>query len=350
MKKVNYKSLNILIILAIVYVLFLMRDLWIGVFFKVLAVLKPFIIAFAMAYAIYPFLRWLQSKKIPKFFAILIILVILALFIFFVVISLVPVFTDQLVSLFGNIMKFVSEMGSKYDIDIAPIQTNLSTIFNTISSNVSKYISDGAINLVNSSISFVSNSIIVLVAFIYFLIDMDKIRDNVDEFFSKKSKKTYKLVQDIDHVTTSYFKGLFLTILIQFFEYTIVFYLIGHPNFLLLGVLSSVSTLIPYFGGLIVNIIALIIASVVSPQLFVMTLIVAIVFPNIDGYLISPKIYGKTNNISPLLSIFAVFAGGVLGGFVGILIALPLTIILRTIYKSYKKDISKKIGNIRGKL
>lgn len=350
MKKVNYKSLNILIILAIVYVLFLMRDLWIGVFFKVLAVLKPFIIAFAMAYAIYPFLRWLQSKKIPKFFAILIILVILALFIFFVVISLVPVFTDQLVSLFGNIMKFVSEMGSKYDIDIAPIQTNLSNIFNTISSNVSKYISDGAINLVNSSISFVSNSIIVLVAFIYFLIDMDKIRDNVDEFFSKKSKKTYKLVQDIDHETTSYFKGLFLTILIQFFEYTIVFYLIGHPNFLLLGVLSSVSTLIPYFGGLIVNIIALIIASVVSPQLFVMTLIVAIVFPNIDGYLISPKIYGKTNNISPLLSIFAVFAGGVLGGFVGILIALPLTIILRTIYKSYKKDISKKIGNIRGKL
>ena len=350
MKKVNYKSLNILIILAIVYVLFLMRDLWIGVFFKVLAVLKPFIIAFAMAYAIYPFLRWLQSKKIPKFFAILIILVILALFIFFVVISLVPVFTDQLVSLFGNIMKFVSEMGSKYDIDIAPIQTNLSTIFNTISSNVSKYISDGAINLVNSSISFVSNSIIVLVAFIYFLIDMDKIRDNVDEFFSKKSKKTYKLVQDIDHETTSYFKGLFLTILIQFFEYTIVFYLIGHPNFLLLGVLSSVSTLIPYFGGLIVNIIALIIASVVSPQLFVMTLIVAIVFPNIDGYLISPKIYGKTNNISPLLYIFAVFAGGVLGGFVGILIALPLTIILRTIYKSYKKDISKKIGNIRGKL
>lgn len=350
MKKVNYKSLNILIILAIVYVLFLMRDLWIGVFFKVLAVLKPFIIAFAMAYAVYPFLKWLQSKKISKFFAILIILVILALFIFFVVISLVPVFTDQLVSLFGNIMKFVSEMGSKYDIDIAPIQTNLSTIFNTISSNVSKYISDGAINLVNSSISFVSNSIIVLVAFIYFLIDMDKIRDNVDEFFSKKSKKTYKLVQDIDHETTSYFKGLFLTILIQFFEYTIVFYLIGHPNFLLLGVLSSVSTLIPYFGGLIVNIIALIIASVVSPQLFVMTLIVAIVFPNIDGYLISPKIYGKTNNISPLLSIFAVFAGGVLGGFVGILIALPLTIILRTIYKSYKKDISKKIGNIRGKL
>lgn len=350
MKRVNYKMLNILIVLAIIYVLFLMRNLWSGVFFKLLAILKPFIIAFALAYAIYPFLKWLQSKKIPKFLAILIILIILALFITFVVMSLIPIFTDQLMSLFNNIMTFVSEMGSKYNINIAPIKTNLSDIFNTISINISKYISDGAINLVNASISFVSNSIIVLVSFIYFLIDMDKIRDGVDEFFAKKNKKTYKLIKDIDYETTQYFKGLFLTILIQFFEYTIIYYLVGHPNFLLLGILSSISTLIPYFGGLIVNIIALIIASVISPQLFIFTLIISIVFPNIDGYLVSPKIYGKTNNISPLLSIFAVFAGGILGGFVGILIALPLTIILRTIYKSYKKDISKKIGNIKGKI
>lgn len=347
---INYKTLNVLIILAIIYILFLMKDLWAGVFFKVLAILKPFIIAFAMAYALYPFLKWLQSKKIPKFLGILIILIMLIAFISFIVISLVPIFTDQLVSLFNSIMTFVTEMGDKYDINIAPIQTNLSDIFNTILSKLSKYISDGAINLVNSSISLISNTIIVLVSFIYFLIDMDKIRDDVDEFFSKKSKKTYKLIKDIDYETTQYFKGLFSTIIIQFFEYTIIYYLIGHPNFLLLGILSSISTLIPYFGGLIVNIIALIIASVISPKLFILTLIVSIVCPNIDGYLISPKIYGKTNNISPLLSIFAVFAGGILGGFIGILIALPLTIILRTIYKSYKNDISKKIGNIKNKI
>ena len=60
--------------------------------------------------------------------------------------------------------------------------------------------------------------------------------------------------------------------------------------------------------------------------------------------------YCKTNNISPLLTIFAVFAGGVLGGFVGILIALPLTIILRTIFKYYKGDISKKIDDIKEKI
>ena len=144
--------------------------------------------------------------------------------------------------------------------------------------------------------------------------------------------------------------GLCLTLVIQFFEYTIVFLLIGHPNFLLLGILSSISSLIPYFGGFIVNVIAIMIAAVVSPKLLILTLIVAIVLPNIDGYIISPKVYGKTNNISPLLTIFAVFAGGVLGGFIGILIALPLTIILRTIFKYYKGDISKKIDDIKEKI
>lgn len=350
MKKVNYKMVNLLIILTIVYILFLLKDLWCGVFFKVLAILKPFIFAFAIAYALNPFLKWLEKKKIKKPLGIIIIMVLLILFLAFIIMSLIPIFTDQLISLFSSIMTFISEMGSKYDINIDPIKTNLSDIFNKISYNIGKYISDGAVNVVNSSISFISNAVIVFVSSIYFLIDMDKIRDNIKDFFSKGNKKTYKLIDLIDHETTQYFKGLSLTLIIQFFEYTIIYYLIGHPNFLLLGVLSSISTLIPYFGGLVVNIIALAIASVIDPTLTLLTLLVAIILPNIDGYVISPKVYGKTNNLSPLLTIFAVFAGGVLGGFIGILIALPVTIILRTIYNYYKNDISKKIINIKDKI
>lgn len=350
MKKVNYKMINALLFLTIIYVLFLLKDLWAGVFFKILEVLKPFIFAFAIAYALHPFLKWLESKGIPKPISVIIIIILVILFLVLIIISLIPIFTEQLIELFGSIMTFISEMGSKYDIDIQPIKTSLSDIFNKISYNISKYISDGAINMVNASISFFSNTIIVFVSSIYFLIDMDKIRDSLKDFFGKRNKKTYKLIDKIDYETTQYFKGLSLTLLIQVFEYTIIFYLIGHPNFLLFGVLSSISTLIPYFGGLIVNLIALAIASVISPKLFILTLIVALILPNIDGYVVSPKIYGKTNNISPLLTIFAVFAGGVLGGFTGILIALPVTIILRTIYKHYKNDISKKIVDIKDKI
>lgn len=349
MKNINYKMINILLVLLIVYILYLLRDLWGGVFYKVLSVLKPFIVAFVIAYALHPFVKWLESKRVPKGLSVIIIVILLLLFIALIIKSLIPIFTDQLGSLFNNIMAFIGEMGNKYDINIAPIESNVSEIYNKLSADLSKYISDGAITFVNASISFFSNLIIIFVSTIYFLLDMDKIRDNVEGFVKSKNKNTFKLVEEVDYETTQYFRGLFLTLLIQFFEYTIIFKLIGHPNFLLLGILSSISTLIPYFGGLIVNIIALIIASVVSPRLFILTLIVSLILPNIDGYVISPKVYGKTNNISPLLSIFAVFAGGVLDGFVGILIALPVTIILRAIYKHYKNDISKTINNYKGK-
>ncbi len=347
MKKVNYKYLNILLLLLIVYVLFLLRDLWLGVFFKVLAVLKPFIIAFVIAYALFPLEKWLETKKIPKLFSILIIVIFIIFFLVVLVYSLIPLFTEQLISFFSSFMTFLSDISSKFDINIEPIKKTLMDTFNKLSVDVSKYISNGAISFVNASISFISNFIIIFVSFIYFLIDMDRIRDNVADFFKKKGKKSFSLIKDVDYEITQYFKGLSLTMVIQFFEYTILFYLIGHPNFLLLGVLTAVATLIPYFGGFIVNMIAIMIASVISPKLLILTLVVSIIFPNIDGYIVNPRIYGKTNNISPILTIFAVFAGGVLGGALGILIALPSIIIIRTLYSHYKKDISKKINNIK---
>ena len=85
-------------------------------------------------------------------------------------------------------------------------------------------------------------------------------------------------------------------------------------------------------------------ASVVSFPLFVATLIICLVAPNIDGYIISPKIYGKSNNISPLWTIFAVFAGGALYGFVGIVVALPLYILLNCAFNFYKEDIHQKMS------
>jgi predicted PurR-regulated permease PerM len=81
-----------------------------------------------------------------------------------------------------------------------------------------------------------------------------------------------------------------------------------------------------------------------------MSAIICVIFPQIDGYLIIPKIYGKTNKVPALLSIFAVFAGGVLGGFIGILIALPITIILQCVYRNYDEEITEKIGNIKEKI
>ena len=129
-----------------------------------------------------------------------------------------------------------------------------------------------------------------------------------------------------------------------------MFLLIGHPNYLILGILASVTTIIPYFGALICNVLALLIASVISTKLFVLTVIVLIVCPQLDGYLIGPKIYGKTNKINPVVNIFAVFAGGVLAGFWGIVCALPVAIAIKATLEFFKEDITDKIEEIKEKV
>lgn len=347
MKKNRF--LNILIIVGIVYLLYLMRDLWVGVFIKLIAIFKPFIIGFILAYAFYPFLRWMQ-KKLPKWLGVVIILLIVLGIIAYIIINIIPVFTNELADLLSGLIQFIKDIDTKFGVDLTGLQDGLVLTFNKISKEFTNDIAVTGGKIISASINVVSNVVISLVAFIYLLVDMDKIREKIKKYFRLKSKKTYNLVKEIDTSCTAYFKGLFINVLISFIEYTLLYRIIGHPNFLLLGIIAAFSPLIPYFGGILMNIVAIITASVISPQLLVLSLIVMLIFPQIDGYLIAPKIYGKTNKVPALLTIFAVFAGGVLGGFIGIIIALPITIIIQTIYTNYDDEISKKISNLKEKI
>ena len=346
MDKIKSRLINILLITGIVYLLYLMRNLWGDVVVKILAIFKPFIIGFVLAYAFYPFLKFLQ-KKLPKWLGIVIILLIVLAYI---IINIIPVFTTELADLLSGLMEFLKDVDKKFNIDLTSLEDVLMKTFNKISKEFTDDIAVTGGKIINTSINLISNFIISLVAFIYLLIDMDKIREKIKKYFKLKSKKTYNLVKEIDMSCTAYFKGLFINILIMFIEYTLLYRIIGHPNFLLLGIIAAFSPLIPYFGGIIMNVVAIITASVISTKLLILCLIICLIFPQIDGYLISPKIYGKTNKVPALVTIFAVFAGGVLGGFVGIIIALPIAIIIQTIYKNYDDEISQKISDLKEKI
>ena len=326
--KINYKLINFLLVLLIVCLLYLIRGLWLGILTKIIAVIFPFLIAFAVAYAMYPYCKKLEGYGLPKWLAMGIIYFIIVGFIVVIGITVVPMLYDQVLLFLSNISAVITDISSKYEVDLGVLQKSISSISSDVLKNVGAYISDGAINIVNASINVVTNLIIVVAVSVYLLWDMDKIRDWVRTSLKKRKTKTYRYIKRLDTEISNYFSGLFKTMIIQFVEYTIVFALIGHPNYLVLSILAAVTTIIPYFGGLLVNILAVIIASVVSTELLILTILVCIICPSIDGYIIAPKVYGKTNQLPALVNIFAVFAGGVLGGFWGIVISLPVTIVL----------------------
>lgn len=346
-KKINYKLVNILLVVTIVCLIYLIRGLWLGILAKIIAVLLPFLVGFAVSYALYPYCKKLEGCGVPKWLAIGILYFILIGFLIILGITVVPLLYDQIVLFLSNISVVLTDISSKFEIDLGILQESISSISTDILKNIGSSISSGAINILNASIGVITNFIIVIASSIYFLFDMEKIREWIKTKLKRKRKKIYEYIKTLDEAINHYFIGLFRTILIQFIEYTFVFFIIGHPNYLVLSILAAVTTIIPYFGGLLVNILAIIIAAVVSPRLLILTILVCIICPNIDGYIIGPHVYGKTNQLPALINIFAVFAGGVLAGFWGIVVSLPIAITIITTYRFFENDINKTVSNIK---
>lgn len=347
--KLNFRLLNVLILIAIICLIYFIKDLWLGIVLKVIDISFPFIVAFAVSYAVYPIVKKLMNIGLPKWIAIAIVCFLGIGFIATIIILIVPMLYDQTLLFLSNISVFISDISSKYELNLGVLQTSISEISSNIMKSIGTYISDGAVNVVNASISVVTNFVIIIFSAVYFLIDMEKIKEFIKRKLGRKNTRRYGYVKELDTELTNYCVGLGRNIIVQLFEYTFVFLIIGHPNYLVLGILASFTTIIPYVGALIVDILALLIASVISSKLFILTAIVLIVCPLLDGYVISPKIYGKTNKLHPLVCIFAVFAGGILGGFWGIVLSLPIAIIIITTIKYFLPDINTKIEEIKKK-
>ncbi len=345
--KINYKLINIALITVILFLIYKSGHLWMGIVSKAFQIAMPFIVAFVIAYALYPFLKYLESKKIPKGLAIFIIIALFLGLLAFVIFLVAPLLFNQTVSLLKSSITYVRDLSTKYNYNLGPVQDALTNGLNDIVMNVGKYISNGAINIINVSVGVFAKVFLCLTAAIYFLIDMESIRRETKKYLKRRNLKTFRYVSTLDEEMKNYLSGFVKIMFISLFEYSIIYTIIGHPNALLLGFLAMIMQLIPYFGGMITNVIAAITALVVSPALLIRTVITFCILSVIDGNVIGPLIYGKTNNVKPVVVIMSITAGGILFGITGIVASFPIAIILIATYKFYKDDISEKIEDIK---
>lgn len=291
------------------------KNLWLGLF-KNLAFFAPIFLGLIIALALLPILNKLVKLKVPKGLAIFLIIFSLILFVGIVIVKMIPTLILQLLSIVKNLNGLFNS-------------NQLNVLLSNISDNIWLYISSG----ITFSYNLISNIILTLGAIVYFLKDMEQIKS-----WLLKKIKNKELFYKIEFNINNYFKGLLIIMFITFFEYNIIYLIIKHPQFLLLGMFASIANLIPQFGGLIVHILALLTSLTLGKVMFVKTIIAVFVLSILDGYVINPLVYGKTNKLHPLIIIITLLLGSVLFGFMGILLALPLTIIIITTYNYYTKD------------
>ncbi len=344
--KLNIKAINLLVFLLLFYLTVTNFELWWNILEKIIKITIPFLLSFSFAYALNPFKQILVSKGINNKLAVFLIIIIISIILTSILVITLPILYNQLNLFSKYIISSLQHLTNKWNLNLGNISIKLTDFFNQQIKYISNILSHKTLQVVTKSIDFIEQLIIGFIAFIYFLYNIENIKEKVKTNLEKISNLIFKYVKYIDKEIENYIKGLALVMLVQFFEYSILFLIIGHPNWLLLGILASVTSIIPYFGCLTTSLVGMIIATNISIKLLTSTTIICILFPIIDSYLISPKIYGKTNQISPFITIIMISIGGSLFGILGIIMALPIYLLIRTTYLFFYPNIKDKIKEL----
>lgn len=102
---------------------------------------------------------------------------------------------------------------------------------------------------------------------------------------------------------------------------------------IILSVLNAFFNIIPYFGPIFGAIPAIAIALIQSPEKALWTAVCLYVLQQIEGNILSPKVTADSISMHPLVVILLLIIGGEIAGFIGMVLAVPLGVIIKVMYE-----------------
>lgn len=196
----------------------------------------------------------------------------------------------------------------------------------------------GSIALVMSLFSW----LIVLLYVIFIMIDYEKIARGFRRMVLPKYRRlVFRIAHDVKESMNHYFRGQALVAFIVGILFSIGFLIIGMPMAIVLGMFIGLLNMVPYLQliSLIPTTLVCIIVSISGGTsfwvLFGEMIAVYCVVQAIQDLLLTPKIIGKAMSLNPALIFLSLSVWGTLLGFLGLIIAIPLTTLLLAYYDQF---------------
>ncbi len=328
-----------LLALLILYLLILVKPVFMSIYVFLRAVLAPFFIAMIISYVLNPVVCLLNDRKVPRTIAVLLIYAVFIVAAAVVAVNLIPAFITQLKELNEHLpdlsMRAQSLADGFNDNRFIPesvregINQSLVKMEQAVSESVTHFLEE-----IGTTINLVFVAFIIPFLAFYMLKDFQLIEKTALTFVPKKHRvKTVKLLMDIDMALGNYVRGQFIVCLIIGALGYLGYWIIGLPYALLLASVVAVFNIIPYLGPFFGAAPAIIMASTVSVKMILLVIVVNMVVQNLEGNVVSPQVVGRTLHMHPLLIIFALLVGGELAGIVGLILAVPMFAVLKVIFQ-----------------
>lgn len=331
---------------------------WFGTFIRIL---KPFLIGLLISYILFIPCRKLENlfKKVkPKFIAkrarelsVIATYIIFVLIIIIIINCIFPILKDSIVELFSNIPGYYETLVNKYQelpddsvLKSDIIKDKMSELLNIdmkqfLTINNEKII-EYAKNIIDifSGIFDVFVSIIVSV---YILLQRSSIIRFLRRFARAIFKKdTYEAVDKYftkaNEVFFTFISSQLLDAVIVGILTTVAMLILKVKYAPLIGFTIGLFNMIPYIGAIVAVGIGIIITFITGGfGKAIAMAIVVIVLQQIDANIINPKIIGSSLKVSPLLVIFSITVGGAYFGILGMFLAVPIAVVIKTIVVDY---------------
>ncbi|AVQ34532.1 AI-2E family transporter [Staphylococcus muscae] len=334
-----------------VLLLFLIIKLFIEVHFIfkpiiiiVQSILLPLLISGFLFYICLPFQKMMEKRRVPRWASITIILLALTAISGAIFGVVGPVIATQIENLIHqlpylqretqNLINFALDQRDKLPNEITEKINEMISKFGAMTSEILS----NSLNIVTSVISTLFLLILVPFFLIYMLKDHERFIPAVARFFNGERKIfVVNLLKDLNQTLMSYIQGQVTVSLILgailYAGYTII----GLEYTLLLVMFAIFANMIPFLGPWMAFLPAGILGIIQSPTTFIWVCIVTLIAQQLEGNVITPNVMGKSLNIHPLTIIVVILASGSLGGFVLILVAVPLYAVLKSIARNIYK-------------
>lgn len=316
------------------------------VFFAAVFVLRdillPFVAGMAVAYLLDPTCDWLERRGLSRTLATTVLTVVFLLLALGAVLLLVPLVVGQLAGLVGQAPGFVDFLQRHSSNLLEVIETRLDPALLAeiqkalagTAKDVVQWIGaalSGLVTGVDALINLGSLLVITPVVTFYLLRDWDRLIERIDSWLPKPYAETIReQLGEIDRTLSGFVRGQSSVCLILGIFYALGLTVAGLKFGLVIGLLAGLLSFIPFVGSG-VGFVASVGMALVQFDDWVRIAIVAAIFvvgQAVEGNFLTPKLVGDKVGLHAVWVIFALLAGGLLFGFVGVLLAVPVTAVI----------------------
>ena len=333
------------------------------------SVILPFLLAGIFAYVMMPLVRFFQYtlRLRSRGLSVILTLLLLGAVVYLAVIFIIPSINAEI----EKTLQVISGYSSGQDILTMILPRNIRNYLNgglrwgnfpqqlsfeKVLENV-KLLLDQVGGIINSTLSIFSWGLVFLIGFIYFvfiLLDFENLARGFISLFPKTLRPTIRTISmDLDRYMNNYFRGQALIAISVGILLSIGFNIIGLPLATAMGIFIGILNFIPYMqalGIIPLGLASLLMAAQTGENAFVCMLLaygVLMIVQIIQDMIIVPHIMGQTMGMRPSLILLVLSIWGYLLGFFGMLIALPITMFIYSLYMRYVLQDEEYIEQIR---